>query len=122
MSVHMKENINAQKGEVAAQLRGVLIAPAQFLKEVLEPPTPMSSRAVSKVLEEVVPIASRGKQTDSQILEVEGNTLLRTEYESVSIRRVCTEDSCPSSNANLDVRTLVVFNRDACPRHIGQTR
>ena len=84
--------------------------------------SPMPSRAVSKVLEEVVPIASRGKQIHFQILEVGGNKLLNTNYERVTIRRVCSEDSCPSSNANQDIETAVVFNRDACHRPIGQPR
>ena len=96
----------------------LLIAPTQLLVDVQEPiPPPMSSQGVSDVLQEVVPIATRGKQTDSTNIQVGGNALLKTDYENVSIRRICTSQSCVSSNENQDVRTLVAFKRGTCPSH-----
>lgn len=45
----------------------LLIAPTQLLVDVQEPiPPPMSSQGVSDVLQEVVPIATRGKQTEDR--------------------------------------------------------
>ena len=96
----------------------LLIAPTQLLVDVQEPiPPPMSSQGVSAVLQEVVPIASRGKQTDSTTIQAGGNALLKTDYENVSIRRICTSQSCVSSNGNQDVRTLVAFKQGSCPSH-----
>jgi hypothetical protein len=96
----------------------LLIEPAQLLIEVKDQGPLMSSEAVSQVLEEAVPTASRGRRIDSNIVQIEGNELVRTDYENVSIRRICSVTTCTSSNTNQDVRTLVVFSRSACPRHI----
>ena len=96
-----------------------LIAPTQSLVDVQDPtPPPMSSQGVSDVLQEVVPVATRGKQIGSTTTHAGGNALLETDYENVSIRRICSSRSCVSSNENQDVRTLVVFKRDSCPRHV----
>ena len=95
-----------------------LIAPEQLLVEVKEPGSLMSSKGVSAALEELLPETARGKQINSATLQVEGNTLLETDYQNVSIRRICSSQSCVSSSENQDVRTLVVFKRDNCPKHI----
>jgi hypothetical protein len=50
--------------------------------------------------------------------QVEGNILVRTDYEELSIRRVCSSESCISSTEKQDLRTLVVFKRDACPKDV----
>jgi len=95
-----------------------LIAPTQLLTDVQDPsPPPMSSQGVSAVLQEVIPVATRGKQTNSTTIQVGGNALLKTDYENVSIRRICSSLSCVSSNEKQDVRTLVVFKRGTCPSH-----
>jgi hypothetical protein len=96
----------------------LLIAPVQSLLELQEPiPPSMSSRDVSDVLQEMIPVATRGKQINSTTIQAGGNALLKTDYENVSIERICSLQSCVSSNENQDVRTLVVFKRDACPKH-----
>ena len=96
----------------------ILIAPRRLLVEVTSPDTPMSSPGVSRVLQELLPPATRGKQLDSSSVQVDGNSLLETEYEELSIRRICSSPSCISSTENQDLRTLVVFKRDVCPKHV----
>ena len=96
-----------------------LIAPTQLLLDAQNPTAPpMSSQGVSDVLREAIPEAIRGKQTNSNTIQVGGNTLLKTDYENVSIRRICLSQSCVSSKENQDVRTVVVFTRSICPRHV----
>ena len=95
-----------------------LIAPEQLLVEARSPGPPMSSEGVSAVLEQVLPVATRGRQIDTATDETARGTILTTEYEDLSIKRICSAQSCISSNENQDVRTLVVFKRDTCPKHI----
>ena len=96
----------------------ILIAPNRLLVEVKNPDSPVSSPRVSRVLQELLPPGTRGKEVDSTSVEVDGNTLLRTDYEKLSIRRICSSQSCISSTENQDLRTLVVFKRDACPKDV----
>ena len=96
----------------------ILIAPRRLLVEVKSPDSPMSSPGVSRVLQELLPPATRGKQLDSSSVQVDGNSLLETDYEELSIRRICSSPSCISSTENQDLRTLVVFKRDACPKDV----
>ena len=96
----------------------ILIAPRRLLVEVKSSDSLMSSPGVSRVLQELLPPDTRGRQIDSNSVQVDGNTLLRTEYEKLSIRRICSSQSCISSTENQDLRTLVVFKRDACPRDV----
>ena len=96
----------------------ILIAARRLLVEVKSPDELMSSPGVSRVLQELLPPATRGKQLDSNSVQVEGNTLLRTDYEELSIRRIRSSQSCLSCTENQDLRTLVVFKRDACPKDV----
>ena len=96
----------------------ILISPRRLLVEVKSPDSPMSSPGVSRVLQELLPPATRGKQVNSDSVQVDGNFLLTTDYEKLSIRRVCFSQSCISSTENQDLRTLVVFKRDACPKNV----
>jgi hypothetical protein len=52
----------------------ILIAGRRLLDEVKGPDLPMSSPAVSRVLQELLPPTTRGRQVDSNSLQVEGNT------------------------------------------------
>jgi hypothetical protein len=96
----------------------LLIAPRQLLVEVQNPSPPMSSQGVSALLQELLPAATTGRQINSNTVQIDGNMLLKTDYENVSIRRTCASQSCVSSNQNQDFRTVVVFKRGACPTHI----
>jgi hypothetical protein len=96
----------------------ILIAPRRLLVEVQSPDFLMSSPAVSGVLQELLPPATRGRQVNANSIQVDGNTLLKTDYETLSISRICSSPSCVSSSENQDLRTLIVFKRDACPRNV----
>jgi hypothetical protein len=98
--------------------RQILIAPRRLLVEVQSPDFLMSSPAVSGVLQELLPPVTRGRQVNANSIQVDGNTLLKTDYETLSIRRICSSPSCVSSSENQDLRTLIVFKRDACPRNV----
>src|SRR6516162_3057852 len=52
--------------------------------ELQTPIPPMSSKGVSDVLQDVLPVAARGKQIDSNTVEVQNVTLLKTDYENPS--------------------------------------
>jgi hypothetical protein len=96
----------------------ILIAPRRLLVEARKPDTLLPSPGVSRVLQELLPLSTRGKQVNSDSIQVDGKTLFETDYEKLSIRRICSAQSCISSNENQDLRTLVVFKRDACPRDV----
>ena len=96
----------------------LLIAPTQPLVQLQTPIPPMPSQGVSDVLQELLPVATRGKQINSNTLELDAGALLNTDYENVSIRRFCSSPSCVSSNEKQDLRTLIVFKRSTCPTHV----
>lgn len=96
----------------------ILIAARQLLVEVKGPNPLMSSPGVSRVLQELLPPDTRGKELDSSSVESNGTFLFETDYEELSIRRFCSSPSCISSTEKQDLRTLVVFKRDGCPKHV----
>lgn len=74
----------------------------------------MSSEGASQVLEEVAPVAARGKQINSAI-DVSGCVQVHmTDYENVFIMR--TTDTCDASSLDQDVRIAITFKRDICPK------
>jgi hypothetical protein len=91
---------------------------------LIEPPQPlfyteenvplMSSESVSEVLEEVAPIAMRGKEINSSYVVSGCNEAYWTEYENVSITR--STHTCDSSSHDHDVRTAITFKRDICSK------
>ena len=96
-----------------------LIVPRQSLTELQSPVPPMPSQGVSAVLQQLLPIETTGKQINSTVVQVdEAKVLLMTDYENVSIRRICSSPSCASSNERQDLRTVVVFKRNICPKHV----
>ena len=72
----------------------LLIASEQLLVEVKDAGRPMSSKGVSALLEQLLPVATRGRQIESAAVETDRGTILTTEYEDVSIRRICSARSC----------------------------
>ena len=89
---------------------------------VIEPPQPlihqeeqtqfMSSEGVSEILEEVAPVAMRGKViTEGRFGDFQFVADF-TEYDNMSIMRTASK----SSNPNHDSRTQITFKRDACPK------
>ncbi len=91
---------------------------------LIEPPQPliyteehvplMPSDTVTEVLEEIVPVAMRGKETNAMI-DVSGCNLARmTDYENEFIMR--STYTCDPSSRDQDVRTAITFKRDICPK------
>ena len=72
----------------------------------------MPEADVTKVLDEVVPISSRGKLIKTGGFQASCGVGNLTEYENVSIMRATT--ACSRSSPNKDVGTTVVFKRDIC--------
>ena len=90
---------------------------------LIEPPQPltytedhaplMSSEGVSEVLDEVAPVAMRGKEINAAVLVSGCNEAHVTEYEDVSIMR--STHTCVPASRDQDVRTAITFKRDTCP-------
>jgi hypothetical protein len=91
---------------------------------LIEPPLPltyteenvplMSSEGVSEVLEEVAPIAMRGKEIGDGGFQSGCNVARITDYENVSIMR--STHTCDPSSHDQDVRTAITFKRETCPK------
>jgi hypothetical protein len=91
-----------------------LIEPPQPLTYTEEHVPLMSSVGVSEILEEVAPIAMRGKEINAGVLVSGCNEAHVTEYENVSIMR--STHTCDSASRDRDVRTAITFKRDICPK------
>jgi len=92
----------------------VVIEPPQSLIHQEEQARLMSSDGASQVLEEVAPVAIRGKETNAMI-DVTGCVQVHmTDYENVFIMR--TRHTCDASSLDQDVRIAITFKRDICPK------
>lgn len=74
----------------------------------------MSSEGVSEVLEEVAPVAMRGKEISDGSFQSGCNVARITDYENVSIMR--STHTCDPSSRDQDVRTAITFKRETCPK------
>lgn len=74
----------------------------------------MSSAGVAEVLEEVAPVATRGKKIFGRIDFSGCIVTSETDYENVSLMRFT--DTCDPSSHDQDVRTTITFKREICPR------
>jgi hypothetical protein len=91
-----------------------LIEPPQPLIHQEEQPPLMSSDGVSEVLEQIAPVATRGKEINT-IFQVSGcNETRINDYENVSIMR--SKHTCDPSSPDQDMRTTIMFKRDVCPK------
>jgi hypothetical protein len=91
-----------------------LIAPPQMLIRQEEQTALMSSESVSEVLEEVAPVAMRGKQLNEGSFQSGCNVGRFTEYENVGIMRATHE--CDPTSQDRDASTSINFKRDVCPK------
>lgn len=91
-----------------------VIEPPQSLIHQEEQARLMSSEDTSQVLEEVAPIAMRGKEINSGIFVSGCNKARMTEYENVRIMR--SAHTCDPSSHDQDTRTAITFKRDICPK------
>jgi hypothetical protein len=72
----------------------------------------MAAETVSDILDEVVPVATRGKKT-SEFHMVSGcNAVDGTEYENAWITR--STHNCLPLKPEREVRATVIFKRDTC--------
>jgi len=91
-----------------------LIEPSQPLLYSEEHVPLMSSEGVTEVLEEVAPVAMRGKEIFAAIHQSGCNVASVTDYENVSLMR--STHTCDPSSHDQDVRTTITFKREICPR------
>jgi hypothetical protein len=91
-----------------------LIEPPQSLVNQEQQVPLMSSERVSEVLEEIAPIATRGKEINTFDLEDGCNQVRTTAYENESITR--STHTCDPLSQDQDVRTTITFMRDICPK------
>src|SRR5205085_716215 len=91
-----------------------LIEPPQPLNYTEEHVPLMSSEGVTEVLEEVAPVATRGKEISDGSFQSGCNVARITDYENVSIMR--STHTCDPSSHDQDVRTAITFKRETCPK------
>lgn len=81
-----------------------------------ERPQMIPSKAVSEILDEIAPVAIRGKQINQSSFQSGCNAVVTLmEYENVVISRLLAP--CDSPSRDQEVRATVSFKRDACPKH-----
>jgi hypothetical protein len=91
-----------------------LIEPPQSLIHKTEEQTAlMSSEGVSEVLEEIAPVAMRGKEIYTAYRVSGCNETRMSDYENVSLSR--STHTCDPSSHDQDVLTAITFKRDICP-------
>jgi|SRR5215470_4562380 len=78
----------------------------------------MCSGAVSEVLEEVAPMATRGNEIMKAIHVTGCNEYHLADYEKVSIGR--SMHTCDPSSHEQDVRTAITFKRNSVPKQNKQ--
>ena len=91
-----------------------LIDPPQPLLYSEEHVPLMSSEGVTEVLEEVAPVAMRGKEIFSGIHQSGCNVASVTDYENVLLMR--STHTCDPSSHDQEVRTTITFKREICPK------
>ena len=91
-----------------------LIDPPQPLLYSQEHVPLMSSEGVSEVLEEVAPLAMRGKEIQTFLTQSGCNQSRLTDYENVSIMR--STHTCDTSSHDQDIRTAITFKREVCAK------
>jgi hypothetical protein len=72
----------------------------------------MPADEVDKILEEIAPVSTRGKETNKSIISSGCNNIETVEYENLSITR--STHNCVRSSLNRDTQATITFKRDAC--------
>jgi hypothetical protein len=91
-----------------------LIEPPRRLGSTQEQVALMPSDNVTEVLEEIVPVAARGKETNTILHQSGCNVTRMSDYENVFIMR--STHTCDPSSQDQDVSTAITFKRDICPK------
>jgi len=91
-------------------------------RALIEPPRPlhrpeeslplMSSDTVTEILEEIVPVSTRGMSIASSIESMGCAESRRTQYQGLTIDRV--RKNCLSPTPEHEVRARIVYTRDIC--------
>jgi hypothetical protein len=92
----------------------IVIGPPEPLIHQLEQTQFISSDAVSELLEEVAPVATRGAVINRFSFQSSCAVSSVTEYENVTIARGMS--GCSTSGPDHDSSTHIVFKRDICPK------
>ena len=90
----------------------VLVEPPQALLSGVDQMSLMSSDAVTEVLEEMVPLGSRGSQIRSLLTNSGCNQVRLTDYAHVSIMR--STHNCLPLKPEHEMRATITFKRDIC--------
>jgi hypothetical protein len=90
----------------------VLVEPPHSLFRPDRNAPPMSSQTVDEILEENVPVKTRGMSILSSIESMPCIENRRTQYQGLTIDRI--RNICMSATPEHDVRAEVTFNRDVC--------
>ena len=91
-----------------------LIDPPQPLLYSQEHVPLMSSEGVSEALEEVAPVAMRGKEIQTFLAQSGCNQSRLTDYANVSVMR--STHTCDASSHDQDIRTAITFKREVCAK------
>jgi hypothetical protein len=91
-----------------------MIEPPQRLGYTQEQVPLIPSDTVTEVLEEIVPVATRGKELNAILTQSGCNKVHMTDYENVFIMR--STHTCDSLSHDQDARTIITFKRDICPK------
>jgi len=87
-----------------------------FDTDPFERPRLIPSEAVSEILDEIAPVAIRGKQINRGGFQSGCNIVVTSiEYENVVISHGLAP--CDSPSRDQEVRATVSFKRDVCPKH-----
>jgi hypothetical protein len=73
----------------------------------------ISSESVSEILEEVAPVAARGRQVGDSSFQSSCAVSTVTDYENVTISRGTS--ACRASSPDRDWSAQIIFKRGACP-------
>jgi hypothetical protein len=90
----------------------ILVEPAHSLFRPDRNGPLMSSETVDEILEENVPVATRGMSISSSIDSMPCAEKRRTQYQGLTIDRI--RNICMSETPEHEVRAEVTFNRDVC--------
>ena len=105
--------LTVQYGSDHLACQALIETPQSLIHQEEQAPL-MPSEGVSEVLEEFVPVDTRGKQISTASFQSGCNIGALTEFENVSIMRATHE--CDPSSPNRDARTSITFKRDICPK------
>jgi hypothetical protein len=87
-------------------------SPRQLLLQKNSEGTALSPEKVTEILDEVVPVSTRGKQLNQVVAEAGCNVFTSTIYENVSITRATHE--CLPLQPDRESNAAVTFNRNIC--------